>query len=79
MQTKTKPDQENIVFKKHWCIPHPISHSLTNNMSSEIVLQLNIIVLLPPVFISKHSFEVVSEKVCVGGQVELEISKVEKR
>lgn len=48
-------------------------HPLTNNMSSEIVLKLNIIVLLRPMFINKHSLEVVREKVCVGGQVKLEI------
>lgn len=48
-------------------------------MSSEIVLKLNIVVLLPPVFINKHSFKVVSEKVRVGGQVKLEMSEVEKR
>lgn len=47
-------------------------------MSSEIVLKLNIIVLLPPIFINKHSFEVVSKKLCVGGQVKLEMPEVRK-
>lgn len=47
-------------------------------MSCEKVLKLNIVVLLPPMFINKHSFKVVSEKVRVGGQVKLEVSEVEK-
>lgn len=48
-------------------------------MSSEIVLKLNVIVLLPPMFINKHSFEVVREKVGVGGQVKLEMPGAKKR
>lgn len=48
-------------------------------MSSKIVLKLNIIVLLLSMFINEHSFEVVSEKVCVGGQVKFEIPDTEKR
>lgn len=51
-------------------------HKLTNNMSSEIVLKLNVVGLLPPIFIHKYSFEVVSKKFCICGQVKLEISKV---
>ncbi len=47
-------------------------------MSCEIVLKLNIVVLLPPVFIDKHGFKVVSEKVRVGGQVKLEMSADQK-
>lgn len=52
---------------------------LTNNMSSEIVLKMNIVLFLPPMFINKHSFKVLSEKVCVRGQVKLEISKKERK
>ena len=52
----------------------PTIHLLTNNMSSEIVLKLNIIALLLPILIDKHSFEAVSEKARVGGQVKLEMS-----
>lgn len=48
-------------------------------MSLEIVLKLNIKVLLPPMFVNKHSLEVLSEKVCVGGQVKLEISEFKER
>lgn len=48
-------------------------------MSSEIVMKLNVIVLLPPMFINEHSFEVVREKFCVGGQIKLEIPGVEKK
>lgn len=51
-------------------------HPPTNNMSSEVVLKLNVIVLLPPMFINKHSFEVVRKKVCVGGQIKLEVPGV---
>lgn len=47
-------------------------------MSSEIGLKMNIVVLLRPMFINKHSFKVVSEKVRVGGQVKLEISEKKK-
>lgn len=52
-----------------------MSQSLTNNMSGEIVLKLNIEVILPPTFIDKHSFEVVREKARVGGQVKLKLSE----
>lgn len=55
-----------------------MSHSLTNHMSSEIVLKLNIVVLLPSMFINKHSLEVISEKACVGCQVKFELSENEK-
>lgn len=47
-------------------------------MSSEIVLKLNIVVLLPSMFINKHSLEVVSEKTRVGRQVKFEMSEVKK-
>lgn len=47
-------------------------------MSSEVVLKINIVVILLPVLINKHSFEVVSEKVRVGGQVKLELSEKRK-
>ena len=57
----------------------PTIHLLTNNMSSEIVLKLNIIALLLPILIDKHSFEAVSEKARVGGQVKLEMSEDRKR
>lgn len=49
-------------------------HSLTNNMASEIVLEVNIIIFLHPVCVNKHSLEVVREKVCVCGQVKFEMS-----
>ena len=48
-------------------------------MSCEVVLKLNIIVLLHPMFIYKHSFEVISENVRVGSQVKLEMPEVGKR
>lgn len=47
-------------------------------MSSEVVLKLKVIFLLVSIFINKHSFEVVCKKVCVCGQVELEISEGRK-
>lgn len=47
-------------------------------MPSEVVLKLDIVVLLLSVFIDKHSFEVVSEKACVGGQIKLELSEDQK-
>lgn len=47
-------------------------------MSSEIVLKMNIVVFLASMFINKHRFKVVSENVCVGGQVKLEISEKDK-
>lgn len=52
---------------------------LTNHMSSEKVLELNIIVLLPSIFINKHSLKVVSEKASVGSQVEFEIPENDKQ
>lgn len=36
-------------------------------MSSKVILKLNIIVFFFPMFINEHSFDIVSEKVCVGG------------
>lgn len=48
-------------------------------MSCEIVLKLHIVVLLLPMFINKHSLEVVSEKAGVGGQIKFEMSEIEKR
>lgn len=72
----------NIISKKqnlknitYWHIPDPMSQSLTNNMSGEIVLKLNIKVILLPMLIDKHSFEVVREKARVGGQVKLKMSE----
>lgn len=44
-------------------------------MSSEIVLELDIIVLLFSIFIKKHNLKVLREQVCVSRQVELEIPK----
>lgn len=55
------------------------SFSLTNYMSSEIVLKLNVIVFLFSVFIDKNSFEVITEEVRVGCQVKLKMSKRKKR
>lgn len=52
-----------------------MSQSLTNNMTSEIVLKLNIKVILLPMLIDKYSFEVVREKARVCGQVELKMSE----
>lgn len=57
-------------------VPDPVSYSLTNNMSNKIVLQLNIVVLLPAVFINKHGFEIFSEKVRVGGQIKFEMPEM---
>lgn len=51
-------------------------------MSSEVILHFNIIILLPPFVIYEHSFEMVSEKLSVGGQVQLEMPlerKTEKK
>lgn len=72
---KTIPRNRKIKYLKK---KKTLVHSLTNNMSCEKVLKLNIVVLLPPMFINKHSFKVVSEKVRVGGQVKLEVSEVKK-
>lgn len=77
---KCRIKENAVVQKKHIGASLILkSYSLTNNMSSKIVLKLNIVVLLPPKFINKHGFEVVSEKVRVGGQVKLEMSEVEKK
>lgn len=46
----------------------------TNHVPREVVLTLKVEVFLSSEFIDKHSLEVVSEKVCVGGQVQLEMS-----
>lgn len=51
-----------------------VSHLRTNEVSSEIVLQLNIILVFSSIFISKHSFEVFREKAGVSSQVKLEMS-----
>lgn len=42
-------------------------------MSSEVILHFDIVILLPPFIIYEHSFEIVSEKLSVGGQVQLEM------
>lgn len=47
-------------------------------MSGKVVLKLNIIAVLLPLLIYKHSFEVLSEQVCVSCQVKLEMSAEEK-
>lgn len=46
-------------------------------MAFEVILHLNFILLLSPLFIDKDCFKILSEEVCVGGQVKLKIS-VEK-
>ena len=43
-------------------------------MSGKVVLQLNIIAVFLPLLIYKHSFEVLSEQVCVSCQVKLKMS-----
>ena len=43
-------------------------------MSSEVVLQLDIIRFFLSLFVYKNGVEVLCEQVCVGGQVKLEIS-----
>lgn len=43
-------------------------------MSGKVVLKLNIIAVLLPLLIYKHSFEVLSEQVCVSCQVKLKMS-----
>lgn len=48
-------------------------------MSGKVILELNIVVVFSPIFINKHSLEVVSEKVCVGRQIKPEISGVRKK
>lgn len=55
-------------------IHHQTLESLTNYMSSEIVLKLNVIVLLFSMFVNKHSLEVFAEEVRVGCQVKLKMS-----
>lgn len=57
-------------------ILRPVRHLLTNDVSSEIVLKLNIVVIFTSMFIDKHSFEVVREKAGVGSQVKFKISTV---
>lgn len=51
-----------------------VGHLLTNKVSREIVLNLNIVVIFSSIFIDKYSLEVVREKVSVGSQVKFEIS-----
>lgn len=64
---------------KHWYITGPLeTPSLTNYMSTEIVLKLDIVVLLFSMFIHKHCLEVVTEEARVSRQVKLKMSKVKK-
>lgn len=54
-------------------------HLLTDEVSSEIVLNLNIVVIFPSIFINKYSLEVVREKPSVGSQVKFEMSSVKRK
>lgn len=47
---------------------------LTNEVSGEIVLKLNIIVIFSSIFIEKYSLEVFREKAGVSRQVKFEMS-----
>lgn len=49
------------------------AENLTYDMSSEVILQIDVIILLPPFVIYEYSFEIVCEKLSVGGQVQLEM------
>lgn len=55
-------------------IPLAVGHLLTNKMSREIVLNLNIVVIFCSIMIDKYSLEVVREKPSVGSQVKSEMS-----
>lgn len=60
-------------------IPLAVGHLLTDKVSREIVLNLNIVVIFFSIFIDKHSLEVVREKASVGSQVKFEISTVKRK
>lgn len=55
------------------------SSQLTNYMSSEVVLKLNVVVLLFSMFVDKHSLEVIAEEPRVGCQVKLKMSTFKKK
>lgn len=42
-------------------------------MSSEVILHFDVVILLIPFVVYKHSFETVREKLRVGGQIQLEM------
>lgn len=51
-------------------------------MSSEVILRVDIVTLLPPFVVYKYGFEIFRKKIGVGGQVQLEMPserKTEKR
>lgn len=55
-------------------IPLAVDNLLTDKVSREIVLNLNIVVTFSSIFIDKYSLEVVREKASVCSQVKFEIS-----
>lgn len=54
-------------------------HLLTDEVSSEIVLNLNIVFIFFSMFINKYSLEVFREKPSVGSQVKFEMPSVKRK
>lgn len=54
-------------------------HLLTDEVSSEIVLNLNIVVIFSSTFINKYSLEICREKPSVSSQVKSEMPSVERK